>query len=56
MADSGIVNREAAELKSLAIWETKQQNLTDKLRRTNNKEVVILDDYDGESHKHGVGV
>jgi hypothetical protein len=32
----------------------KQQKLTDKLRRTGNKEVVIMDDYDGKSHKHGV--
>lgn len=35
-----------------AMWE--EQDLTDKLERLDNKEVVILDDYSGENHKLGI--
>jgi hypothetical protein len=37
---------------SYVLW--KQQDLSDKLPRTDGKEVVILDDYDGDNHKLGV--
>lgn len=48
MAASGLVRRSD----SWAMW--KQHDLTDKLSRTAGKEVVILDDYDGDNHKFGV--
>lgn len=34
---------------SYVMWE--EQDLTDKLERLDNKEVVVLDDYSGENHK-----
>lgn len=37
---------------SYVMWE--EQDLTDKLERLDNNEVVILDDYSGENHKLGV--
>lgn len=37
---------------SYAMWE--EQDLTDKLERIDNKEVVIFDDYSGDNHKIGV--
>jgi len=36
---------------SFVLW--KQQDLSDKLPRTNGREVVVLDDYDGDNHKFG---
>lgn len=41
-----------ASPKAWTIW--KEQNLTDKLPRTGSKEVVILDDYSGKNHSHGI--
>jgi hypothetical protein len=48
LAKSGIIQNS----KSYVSW--KQQDLTDKLRRTNDKEVIMLEDYDGDNHKFGV--
>lgn len=48
LAAQGVVTRPT----SYAMWE--EQDLTDKLERLDNKEVVILDDYSGENHKLGV--
>jgi len=32
----------------------KEKDLTDKLERLDNTEVIVLDDYSGENHKLGV--
>ena len=48
LAKSGIVMSE----NNYTIWE--HQDLTDKFERLGRREVVILDDYDGENHKLGV--
>jgi len=39
------------KLASVDRWPTGQAG---KIRKTGNKEVVIMDDYDGDSHQHGV--
>lgn len=48
LAEQGVI----LSPKNYAKWE--EQDLTDKLERIDNTEVIVLDDYSGENHKLGV--
>jgi hypothetical protein len=48
LAKTGLIHNENS-----SVW-WKQQELSDKLPRLLGKEVVVLDDYDGENHRFGV--